>query len=282
MKQLLSYFTLCLVLMMQPAQAAIDEQCETILNGAETAFADLFPAGATTQILGSWCFRAYAVGFITRYTGINALKTDDFNVGVYVMGPPFDNEPTYIGTSAQVIALLDDLTGGGGNTQQTLCEISDTLISEIKTIQNGNTLTITTEGNCIKIPPTNPCEPPSGTDKNGNPAVTGISMLTTTELISFEIAGFKIPNIPGFPNPLDPIVNSFANSTCFENVHEESAAFDTKTDICFDISDQVGSIPGISDKVTLALIAESNSRIVNDCSSVGADNIIDLVNGAVQ
>lgn len=31
MKQLLSYFTLCLILMMQPAQAAIDEQCETIL-----------------------------------------------------------------------------------------------------------------------------------------------------------------------------------------------------------------------------------------------------------
>lgn len=281
MKQLLSYMTLCLILMMQPAQAAIDEKCEPILNGAEAAFADLFPAGATTQILGPWCFRAYTLGLITRYTGVNALKTDDFDVGVYVMGPPFDNEPTYIGTSAQVIALLNDLTGGSGNTETAICDNIDQISSGIKTIQNGNTMIVTTEGKCVKLPKNNnSCEPPPGTDEQGNPVVTNINMITTTDLLSFDIQGLNFPNIPGVPNPLDSIVNSFANSTCFMNIHEDVPAFDTETDVCFDISELVGNIPGISNNVTLKFQANSKSRIVDDCSN--ADTIVDLANGAAQ
>lgn len=281
MKPLLSYVTLCLVLLMQPAQAAIDEQCEPILNGAETAFADLFPAGATTQIIGSWCFRAYAIGLITRYTGVNALKIDDLNVGVYVMGPPFGNEPTYIGTSAQVKTLLDDLTGGSGNTETAVCDNIDEIASGIKTFKDGNIITVTTEGKCVKLPKNNnSCEPSQGIDEHGNPVATGINMLTTTDLVSFDIKGFNVPSIPGFPNPLDSIVNSFATSTCFKNVHDSTEAFDTKMDVCFDLSETIGNIPGISDMVTMRLKANSSSRIVDDCS--GADNIVDLANGAVQ
>lgn len=108
-------------------------------------------------------------------------------------------------------------------------------------------MTVTTEGNCVKLPKiNNSCEPPQRIGEHGNPVATGRDMLTTTDLISFEINGFNFPSIPGFPNPLDSIVNSFANSTCFKNVHEETPAFDTKTDVCFDISGLVGNIPGYS------------------------------------
>lgn len=282
MKYLLSAITLCMALSMQPALAAIDNNCELILGGAEKAFADIFPTGPVTQVVGSWCFRVYLLEDITRITGVNSLKTDDFNVGVYVVGPRFGEAPAYIGTSTQVLALIGGLTGGSGNKQDAICDDSNIKDSGIKIIENGKKITVTTEGKCVKLPKSNnSCDLPPETDGAGKPIATGINMLTETELISFEIKGLEIPSIPGFSNPLDTVVDSFVKDTCFKHVRKESVGFETKTDICFDISELVQAF-GAKGPVTMTMKANSKSSLVDDCANTNADTIIDLVKGHVQ
>jgi hypothetical protein len=107
-------------------------------------------------------------------------------------------------------------------------------------------------------------------------------MLTITDLVNYEIKGFDIHFIPGLPNPLDFVTNNFTKSICFKHIREDIVAFETKTDVCFDASDLVRNIPGISDKMTLAFRANSRSTIVDDCSNSGADIIIDLFKGETE
>ena len=281
MKRLIKPLAICLALIVLPAHAAIDERCEPILNATEIAFSELFPPGPVTQVIDSLCFRAYTVGNITRYAAINASKTSFLDVGVYVLGPPFGDTPTYIGTTDQVQAILDNLTGGeGGNTGESICDNSNSEVSGIKTFQDGDTITITTEGKCVKLPKNNSlCDIKAEKQEDGTFKPTDIHMLTTTNLVSYSITGL---DIPGFLNPLDPFAKSFANSTCLIHVPERTFNYKSHTDVCFDISELAQGIPGIPDIVTMQLIADSSSVIVDDCSKTGADTILNLVTGLTE
>ena len=278
MKRFLSSITLCVVLIMQPAQADFIGDCSKILNGAQNSFKDLFPTDPQNQFFDIWCFRAYPGGLLAGYT----LGNVDFLRGVHVMGGPFEKKtPTFVGTRDEVFALLGiAVDSGGGNAGDALCDTSNTAISEIITRQEGNTIFVTTEGKCVKLPTSDSlCKPPPAVDENGMAKPTNINMLSETNLISYDITGVHIPTLPGFPNPLEFIAQGFTSNICFEHVTEEFTKYDTEIDICFDITDIARDIPGASGNVTMAFKANSTSTIVDDCANTNADNIINLVTG---
>ena len=281
MKRLLSSLSLCMALIMQPAQADLTQECNDILNRAQLAFPDLFPTKPDTQFLGPWCFRAYPLGLLA---GVNRIKSKAFPIGVYVLGPPFGDEPTFIGTTSQVTTLLDDLLGpagggGGGNNQEAICDSGDSELTGLfHTVEDNNTIKITTKGECI-MPPENTsfCEVRAETDNSGELVATDIHALTNTEIASVKFTGYTSFAIPGVPNLQDTIEQNLSNTTCIIHAPTHFDEVTVETDICMDMTEQFAGIPGTADKVTMEFRGKSTSMIVDDCFDTNANSITDLV-----
>lgn len=275
MKRVLSSLALCMALSMQPAQADFIGDCTKILNGAQHSFKDLFPTAPDNLFLDHWCFREYPGPVYLGFT----LGNSDFPPGVHGLNGIFGDTPSFIATRDEAFALLG-LDSGGGGDLNAICDSSNSAVSGIKTIQDGKNITITTEG-CVKLPTRSLCEVRPATDEQGTTQTTDYSVLTVTDLISYNISGLLLPSIPGLPNPLDPILQSFETTVCHKNAPKEMADTNVQIDVCFDISEQFVGIPGIPDEVTVEFKASSSSTLVDDCANTDADTIIDLFTGAV-
>ena len=143
--------------------------------------------------------------------------------------------------------------------------------------QNGNVVNITTNGQCIPLPTSNNlCEAPQHT------AATGISMLTSSTVISSEFRGFSW-DIPGIPNPLQSVANNFSNTKhCTRNVPSEGANLTINSDVCYDMTaqfdvDQFQGIPGVTvtPPITWARKDTTTTQIVPDCFATDAESIFD-------
>ena len=283
MKRLLSSLALCMALTMQPAQADFIGDCTKILNGAQESFKDLFPTDPDNQFFEHWCFRAYPGLTGLVYLGFT-LGNSDFPPGVHGLNGIFGDTPSFIATRDEAFALLGlDSGGGGGGNEKDFCDNSNSAITGIDTIQDGNNVLVTTHGECVDLPTNSGlCTVEADTDENGDLEQTNIHMLTVTDLVRYEVTGFDLPSIPGFPDPLSSIAESFETTTCLVHAPRGFTDIVTEIDVCFNVSGLVGSIPGISDDVTIRLEAKSTSTVVDDCANTGADSIINLVTGAAE
>jgi hypothetical protein len=259
-----------LLLSFNPSIAATTPQIETLFNWAENTFPELFPDHQITQTVDPWVFRYYPA------TGIYAgVRNDE----VYVLGGPWGTDnPTLIDT---LPSLLAQIQGSGGNGGVPAC--SDTSTSPpagMVITQSGNVVNITTNGQCIVASDldasTNFCEPPAPLQP------TGISILSTNNVNSFQANGITI-NLPAnIPNPLDAFAQN--SSSCIINAQEELVNQVVNSNICLDITNQLSSLSGfpgvtINPPVTVTTVTSSTNQRVADCFATSAAFITDIFSG---
>ncbi|GEM_PF-2744962 len=142
----------------------------------------------------------------------------------------------------------------------------------------GNRITVTTQGKCIPVPDTALCTAPAPTQ------ATGVSMLSTMLLSSFNINGISI-NISGFPNPFEETGKALANAkTCLMNA-PASYNYIIDADVCYDITNKIdasklqgaGAFISVTPPITEAFEGTIDNVQVNDCFSSGAVSIFDAL-----
>jgi hypothetical protein len=248
--------------------AATTAQIETLFNWAENTFPDLFPDHQITQTVDPWVFRFYPS------TGIYAgVRNDE----VYVLGGPWGTEnPTLIDT---LPSLLAQIQGSGGNGSVPACSDTATIPEGMVITQSGNVVNITTNGQCIVVDNpenTNFCEPPAPLQ------ATGISILSTNNVNSFQATGITLNLPPNIPNPVDFFSQN--TSTCIINAQEELTNQVVNSNICLDITDQLSQLSGfpgvtINPPVTVTTVTSSTNQRVADCFATSAAFITDIFTG---
>jgi hypothetical protein len=253
------------------ASADTAGDAETLLNWAENTYREFFPSHQATQSIEPWLFRHYPeVGI---YAGVN--KTDS---GVYVLGGPWGNNPTFIDSLPNMITHIANSGGNGSIPACNTANVPDGLVYT----QSGNVVNVTTNGQCIPLPTnSNLCEPPR------QAVATGISLLTTSNGTPPDIKGITI-SIPGIPNPFQSLASDFSNiKHCTINAPAESANLIITSDVCYDMTSafegQFGSIPGmtITPPITMAIKNTVTSQTVADCFATDASSISDTFTNEV-
>lgn len=259
-----------LLLMATPLQADIASDAEEIMNRAQQTFRQFFPSNRPTQSLPPWLFRHYPESGI--YLGINQNDS-----GVYLMGGVFGSGPQFFKPIDETLAMLRSQ----GNEPQSVqaCDISS-LPSGISVTQNGNDISVSTGGQCIKISEQQSfCDIPPDTDSSGAPVETGIHMVTQTNLQNYELSGISFDN-PVLEDILtNQLRNSFSTKTCV--IHAPAHyTYSVNFDMCLDITDQYADYASrvtITPPVTMKYTGSSNSMIVPDCFATDSFVTINLV-----
>lgn len=250
------------------ASADTTPEIEAIFNWAETGYPEFFSPPQTTQMIGEWTFRHYPTSPAGNvYAGVN-------NGEVFVLGGPWGSEnPTFIDSVAN---LTSQIAASGGDGSVSACSNSSDLPAGMVISQSGNVVNITTNGQCIVIPPeeNNFCETPA------QPQPTGISVLTTVNVTSSKTTGIEITQ-PGI-DPIGLITDGFSNASCTINAFSEDLIINS--DVCFDMTDQLSSLsdfPGatINPPVTFAIVSTTTGQVVTDCFATDAASITDAFTG---
>ncbi|MES2623661.1 MAG: hypothetical protein V4628_00145 [Pseudomonadota bacterium] len=245
------------------AFADVSSDAERLLNWAETKYPNIFTTHKTTKTQGPWIYRNYVESGILAGVNIN-----DNNV--YVQGGPWGNSPVVIGPLTTLMARVD-ATPSTGNQ---ICDAT-VLPAGMTMTQNGNVITVKTDG-CL-VPPENQnyCEfalPEA-------PVATGIHVLTSGVVTNMTLTG-----LTGDAN----IINSLSQSgldfkTCVINAPSESMANITiNTDICYDLTATFAPLAGsglitVNPPVQQRLQSTSTTTRVNDCFATDAVSVVDLV-----
>ena len=270
-KPILSIFFFFFISHFSVTKADTASDAETILNWAENTYPGLFPSHQATQNINPWIFRHYTEAGI--YAGVN--QNDN---GVYVFGGPWERI-TFIDTLPNVVNLA--LNSGNNNISACDTSFSPTGISYS---QSGNVVTITTNGQCLPAPdlsdPTsaNLCQPPI------QPTATGISVLSSNEITSSAIEGITTDSMT---NPFESILAATANvKYCSINTPASAADIVVNSDLCFDITELLSSLPSIegvtiTPPVKYHFAGTSTSTSVPDCFATDASAIFDAVTGDV-
>jgi hypothetical protein len=262
----------------QPVQADISSDTTQIFSLIVQLFPGEFTAGQPVLTFDTvWLYQVGTSGIIV---GVNQVTGE-----VYLLGGSVGSEPVLVGQSDAVVALLQNQASSTGSTGgiENVCN-TNSMPSGYSYNQEGNIITVTTNGQCVVVPDNqNYCEAVPQVDAAGNPVATGLHVLTQTNIDSVSFSGLNY-NIPGMANPLDSMAQSFANSgSCIINAPENFTNMTINTDICFDMTNQLGgltSIPGvltITPPVTTAFKGSSSINTVSDCFATGATSITDIV-----
>ena len=253
------------------------QQAEEIFNLAEQAFPQYFsPALATQTFPPDWQY--YRGSYNNNiYVGINA---DD---SVYVVGGDFGNAPLNVGTNQEVLVMLQNSVNSGGSNG-TICNTA-AMPTGINYSQNGNVVNVTTDG-CVIIPENqNLCE---STSTSSSP-VTGISVLTETNVLSFEFGGITSTN-QAVLDSLNSLISSasIVSSSCIINAPVDYAPSTVNLDVCFDVTNNYSQflstpIPGviITPPITNSIKSTQTNSVVDDCFDTGAQSITNTVTGEV-
>lgn len=267
LKQLIS--SACALVLLgniQIASADLASDAEALLNWAENTYPELFPSPRATQSLEPWLYRFYPE--TNTYAGVN--KNDN---GVYVMGGPWGDNPTYIDNLPNLISFINN---SGGNSNIPACNTANAPAG-FSYSQSGNVVTITTNGQCIEIPntTTNFCETPV------QPTQTGISVLSTSNVTSAEWQGITFNQ----SLPIDPLASLTGTSKyCTINAPAEQINLVVNSDICMDMTKQLeGSFADliasgfatVTPPITFATKSTHSGQTVSDCFATDADSIYD-------
>lgn len=272
-KPLLSIFALMLIGYFGLVKADTASDAETVLNWAENTYPALFPSHQATQNINPWLFRFY------RETGIYVGVNQDDH-GVYVLGGPWGNNVTFIGTLPEVVNLT---LGSGGNSGISSCN-TDSSPGGVSFSQSGNVVSINTNGQCIPAPDLS--DPASGNLCRTPPqtAASGISILSSNTVTSATIDGITTSTMN---NPFESILAATANvKYCTINAPANMADLVLNTDLCFDITTLMSSFPPI-DGITVTppvnyhLKSTATNGIVDDCFATDASAIFDAFTGEV-
>jgi len=252
---------------MQVSHADLVSDSEQIMNDAETVYRDLFPSNQTTQIFDPYRYRFYPSTGI--YLGVNQN-----DAGVYLLGGSFGDTPKYVDQTDKVISMLKTQMGNEGDTSNSKSDICDTsnISDDFTYRREGNTTYISTDGQCIAIPEDrNTCETLPEIDENRQPIETGIHVLSQSSVSKFEITGL---NIPGFDSTAQSQINQ---KTCVIHAPRELTNQTIHSDICLDMTSQLGSLPGATPPVTNRFKSTVSFAKVDDCFKSDAAIITNLV-----
>ncbi len=150
--------------------------------------------------------------------------------------------------------------------------------------QSGNTVNISTNGQCVPLPTASAaasslCTPP----QTSSSASSGQSVLTTVNISSFSLTGITF-NIPGVTNPFDSIAQGLgATTTCIRNAPQGYSTYTMNMDVCYDITAAMGSslqslsspYITVSSPITEKLKGTVSSKVVADCFTTSATSVID-------
>jgi hypothetical protein len=250
---------------------------ELLLNWAEKTYPTIFTVKKTTQTSGPWIYRNYSEKGILA--GVNK---DDLKV--YVMGGPWGNSPVVVGSLVDLMKQVNASTGGGNtggnNGNFKACEQAD-MPTGMTYTQNGNVITVTTNGQCIPVPTEQDyCD---GIEENYTPQITNISIFTKSNHTT-NLKGLTYSS--AFESLIKPALESAAGgSSCMIHVPEElkNNLFTVNMDVCYDMTSlykDLPSVPGlltVDPSVTFAIKGTSTMQQVSDCFTTGADHIYNLV-----
>lgn len=144
--------------------------------------------------------------------------------------------------------------------------------------QNGDNISITTNGQCIVPPKTALCNAPAPAQ------ATGISMLQNINVTTFQMNGITI-NIPGMPNPFETVGKALTDGkTCLINVPTNYANYRIEADVCYDLTNAIdsaslqgaGAFITVKPPITETFKGTIQNTQVPDCFKSGADSIADV------
>lgn len=246
------------------------QQADEMFDLAEQAFPEFFSPSDLDTLTFPPDYPYYRGPYDDGvFVGISA--DDD----VYVLGGPFGSAPINVGSFSSVLSMLESELDSGDS----ICNTNDNELPEgLNYSQNGNTVTITTDG-CIVIADVNQnlCESPDSTD---TPQATGISVLSETNIFSSELNGITSSN--------SMILDSFditgETTACIQNAVADFAPSTVNIDICYDLTEsfsQLSSLPNVTvtPPVTQSIESTTINSIVNDCFTTGAQVINDNFTG---
>lgn len=264
----LAYTPLAIALLfsMQTAQADLVSDSELLMDNAQKVYATFFPSNEPTQVSPPWRYRFYPA--TATYLGINQ---DDS--GVYLLGGAFGDSPLYVNKVDAVLTMLNGQLSGAGESKSAICNTSSLPDGFVYTY-SGNTVNITTNGQCVKVPDSsNFCDVNPETNASGAPVETNIHVLTATNIQNFELQGISFPGVD------DRLKQQMANNkTCIIHAPTEFLNYTVNMDICLDITDTLsGSGIPLSGPVTTHFIGSSVSTQVDDCFATDASSITNIV-----
>jgi len=245
------------------ASAETAEDAEILFNWAEKTYPNFFPSHQATQNVDPWIYRYYPES--QAYAGVHKDTLD-----VHVLGGAFGPGIVRIDTLAN---LITEINNSGGNGDIAACNTSNAPIG-ITYSQSGNVVTVTSNGLCVPLPSnTNICQVPPQT------TASGISVLNSNRVTSSRIEGITIGN--GLPNVFQSLVDSTANvKHCTINAPADTVNLVVNSDLCFDITPLIASIPPVSGieinpPVNYFNAGTNTSTVVPDCFVTDASTISD-------
>ncbi|MCF7971309.1 MAG: hypothetical protein K9L22_09125 [Methylococcaceae bacterium] len=265
MKLVYTPIAIALLFAMQTAHADLVSDGELIMDGAQKVYPQFFPSQESTQVLEPWRFRFYPETGV--YVGVNQQDS-----GVYLLGGAFGDSPFYVDKADAVLTLINNQLGTAGGSDL-ICDTS-TVPDGFSYSQSGNTINVTTNGQCIKVADTsNYCDVNTEKDANGVPVATNIHVLMATNITNFELQGISFP---GFD---DIIKQQMTNQkVCIIHAPTEFTNYTVNMDVCMDITDTLsGSGIPMSGPITTHLVGSSDSTRVNDCFATDASVITNIV-----
>lgn len=258
-----TYLTLSATLLafyMHAATADFAADAETILNWGETTYPQFLTKPAKTQILPPWRYRFYQPGI---YVGVN--EQDNW---VYVLSGALGPSPVKFETTGALLAKIN------APSSSEACD-SRQAPPGISYSMSGNTVKVTTNGQCIVVPKTPFCTPSS-------PTATNISALQNVVSSSTAIQGIKY-NAPGLESIFDTIFNSAKDiKSCIIHAPQNYTDMKIDLDACFDMTENFKSMPPnpmitLDSKVTMTVKSNTVIQKVADCFKTDATVISNAV-----
>jgi len=279
MKFSIALSAICIVLTTSAAQADIISDCEQVLDDAQQVYPEYFPSNPETQFIGPWCFRRYGDVYAGVYLDMQGALTFE---GVYTLGGPFGGTPLYIDQTSNVMTMLSSQLRDNIDDQTAICN-NTSIPSGFKYTRDGDSTEVTTQDQCLELPLTQTiCEPFPELDENKQAIATGIHALSQNSISEFELTGVNVvlPGVPSIPDALkQEIIN---DQQCTIHASAEYIEHQVNTDICLDITEQLGSFatyPGMTPPITMYFAGNTNATRVDDCFKTDASTITNLVTG---
>jgi hypothetical protein len=257
------------------AVADLAADVETVLNWGEKTYPQFLPKHETTKAVAPWYFRYYAK--TNLYVGVNSA-----NKGVYLLYGTTGAQPFYVDSVANLLQkstpdnppiINNPVTPTTNNLAQ--CDTTNAPQGVVYT-QNGNTIKVTTNGQCVALPKTDICLPKS-------PLARGLSVLQQMEVETYELNGLSFVQ-PAMATYFEPQIKSYASiKSCIKNVPVEFTRLTFDIDGCFDVTERLKDFPSIdglitiSPPVTMQVQGNVSTETVSDCFATDASIVTDAV-----